>query len=290
MSLDERVVVASIVDQQQRVLCRVINTYVAAQASARPDFLRSFLDLPFVHEVDSGPWMLLGDFNMSLHSRSVAHNSSVAPWYDWIKLHFNDCFPDGTPTFTRGDSRTTIDYIFGHTSLASRLTNGATHFLPTAWTDHCLLSVDLLPARQDFGRGCWRFNPTLLMDEGFTALLDKTVSQFFEGNVFQDGSGEPLAPQEQWESCKFLLKCTAQQYTRGSKARFKNKLARLQQQRVAALSLPETGAISRSGSMSDQPSSGFTLGDSSKVKELEQLIDKQTQIETQQCMLRSATR
>lgn len=136
VSLDERVVVASILDQQQHILCQVINCYVPAQSNARPDFLRSFMHLPFVQEVETGPWLLLGDFNMNLHSHALSHHTSVVSWLDWMKLHFENCMPQGFSTFTRGNSRTTIDYIFGHYSLMSRLTNAQQHHLPASWTDN----------------------------------------------------------------------------------------------------------------------------------------------------------
>ena len=90
ISMDERVVVASIIDQQQHTLCRVINAYVPAQNNARQDFLCSFLSLPFVQEVDMDPWILVGDFNMNLHSTSIRQQSSVKTCYEWIMIHFND--------------------------------------------------------------------------------------------------------------------------------------------------------------------------------------------------------
>lgn len=81
--------------------------------------------------------------------------------------------PAGLPTYNRPntDSRSTINYIFGHTTLATRLANRLIHRIPALYTDHRLLTTDLLPDRDDVGPGSWRFNLTLLQDKCFTDLL-----------------------------------------------------------------------------------------------------------------------
>ncbi|CDH60003.1 hypothetical protein RO3G_01473 [Lichtheimia corymbifera JMRC:FSU:9682] len=264
VSMDERVVVASVLDQQQHTLCRVINTYVPAEYNARRDFLCSFLSLPFVAELEVGPWLLLGDFNLNLHNYAITRSNAVKSWYEWVQMHFDNCMPQGLPTFTRGDTRTTIDYIYGHSSLMTRITNANQHFLPASWTDHSLLTVDILPARQDFGRGSWRFNPTLLTDEGFVTLLDQTVDTFF---VTMDSTAAGT-PQEQWESFKRLLKCTAKHYSRGSTSRRQSKLTKLQAERQVLLS------DSRD----------------TRLIDIDEKIDTLIRTDTSHAMLRSATR
>ncbi|KAG2190947.1 hypothetical protein INT47_010013 [Mucor saturninus] len=239
------------------------------------------------------PWLLMGDLNMNLHNVKVTGHSTVSSWFDWVRSHFDNCFPSGLPTHTQDNSRTTIDYVFGHRSLATRLVNGMIRKVPSAYTDHCLLSIDLVPARVDIGPGCWRFNPTLLDDAEFLVLLDKTVALFFDSIVCVDnpgdgGGGEPVPVQDIWESFKVLLKCCAQKYTRGAKARFKNKVASLQQERTILLST--ASGIITSDAVLTQSGSGSILVDSSKLKKLDQLIDNQIQKETRGCMLRSATR
>ncbi|KAG2192841.1 hypothetical protein INT47_012370 [Mucor saturninus] len=243
--------------------------------------------------MSTAPWLLMGDLNMNLHNVKVTGHSMVSSWFDWVRSHFDNCFPSGLPTHTQGNSRTTIDYVLGHRSLATRLVNGMIRKVPSAYTDHCLLSIDLMPARVDIGPGCWRFNPTLLDDAEFLVLLDKTVVLFFDSIVCVDnpgdgGGGEPVPVQDIWESFKVLLKCCAQKYTRGAKARLKNKVASLQQERTILLST--ASGIITSDAVLTQSGSGGNLGDSSKLKELDQLIDNQIQKETRECMLRSATR
>ncbi|KAI7873477.1 hypothetical protein K492DRAFT_138974, partial [Lichtheimia hyalospora FSU 10163] len=68
--------------------------------------------------------------------------------------------------------------------MAPRLTNANLHYMPQEWTDHSMLTIDILPARQDHGRGTWRFNPTLLHDEDFVNLLDHTIAAFFNNIEF----------------------------------------------------------------------------------------------------------
>ncbi|KAJ8654752.1 hypothetical protein O0I10_009643 [Lichtheimia ornata] len=265
VSMDERIIVASVLDPQQHLVCNIINTYIPATRTARPDFLRSFLSLPFIQEVDGGPWFLLGDFNLHLHDPTVTGSPAIQPWYDWIRTHFDNCMPAGLPpTFQRGDSRSTIDYIFGHHSMMTRVTNANQHFLPTSLTDHCLLTIDLLPVRQDFGRGSWRFNPSMLYDEKFVTLLDHNVASFFE----TIDSTPDVTPQEQWESLKRLLKYTAQRQSRGSTAHRRTRIAKLQAERQQLLVNPTNKDLAT----------------------IEQQIDTLIQHDTRQTMLRSATR
>ncbi|KAJ8656559.1 hypothetical protein O0I10_007636 [Lichtheimia ornata] len=281
VSMDERVVVASIVDHQQHTLCRVINSYVPAQPIARPDFLSSFMALPFIEDLNSeaGPWVLVGDFNMNLHHHHIIRQDHVKPWYDWIHSHFNNCFPEGLSSFKRGNSRSTIDYIFGHHSLVSRLTNAMSHFLPSQWTDHALMTIDLLPARQDFGPGAWRFNPTLLSNEKFVALLDHATELFLQELQNEATSHHEQSPQHQWESFKHMLKHTAQCFSRGSTTRANRNLSTLQRQRQNLLSAFDPH--------NNQPADSTI---SQRLQHIEQQIDNLIQQQTQHALLRSATR
>ena len=297
--LDERCIVASVRDTQSNVLCKVANIYGPAQSSDRPSFLSQFLSLTIWSEVLNTPWMLLGDFNIHLHSLSVSRQADVAPFVHWLRTHFINCHPEGLPTFPK--SNTCIDYIFGQSSLAPRLANSQLLYMPSGWTDHCLLTVDMLPATAKIGPGSWRFNPTLLDDKEFLALLNATVSFFFSNagggggskgvNTSQGGSGDPESNVARWESFKLLLKCCAQKYTRGMKARFKNKVFTLQLERIRALSASVSGVRTSGTSIVDQTDRVSTAsGESEQVRQLEVLIDNQIQKETSQNMLRSATR
>lgn len=52
----------------------------------------------------------------------------------------------------------------------------------------------------------------MLYDEAFVTLLDHTMDSFFDTLDLTPG----VTPQEQWESFKRLLNCTAQRQSRGS--------------------------------------------------------------------------
>ncbi|KAG2194762.1 hypothetical protein INT47_012064 [Mucor saturninus] len=293
VSLDERCVVGSVMDLQHNVLCRVASIYVPAQSSDRPLFLKNFLSLPFFSDMSTAPWLLMGDLNMNLHHVKVTSHSNVSSWYDWVRNYLVNCFPAGLPTHTQGNSRTTIDYVFGHRSLTTRLVNGMIRKVPSVYTDHCLLSIDLVPARVDIGPGCWRFNPTLLDDADFLILLDQTVELFYDSIVCVDTPGDgshsgPVPAQVIWESLKVLLKCCAQNYTRNAKSTCKNKLASLHHEREILLS--KTSGTRSCDSDLSRSSSSATPSVSLKLNEIDRKIDLQIQKETRQYMLRSATR
>ncbi|KAK4511675.1 uncharacterized protein ATC70_008591 [Mucor velutinosus] len=229
----------------------------------------------FGSDVFNTPWMVMGDFNIHLHSLSTSRQADVAPFVHWLRTHFVNCHPDGLATFPK--SNTCIDYIFGHSSLAPRFGLIVT----------------------SIGPGSWRFNPTLLDDKEFVALLNATVSLFFSGavgggskgvNTSQGSSGDSESTVARWESFKLLLKCCAQKYTRSMKARFKNKVFTLQLERIRALSTSVSGVETRNAiGQTDRVSTAS--GDAEQqVRQLEVLIEDQIQKETSQNMLRSATR
>ncbi|CDH61168.1 hypothetical protein RO3G_01611 [Lichtheimia corymbifera JMRC:FSU:9682] len=278
VSMDERVVVASIMDQHHHTVCRIINSYVPAQRYARQDFLSSYLHMPFIEEVDAGPWLMVGDFNMNLHRHDTTQLQYVKPWFDWLIAHFDNCFPQGLPTFQRSHSCTTIDYIYGHYSLMSRLTNASSHFLPGEWTDHCLLTVDFLQERQDIGRGTWRFNHTLLTNDAFVTLLDNVTDLFFQ-EIEGDSASLDQSPQDIWESFKRMLKYTAQSFSKGSTGRHKRELATLQSKRQEILR-----------DRIHHPPTQLDSDTQHQLQQVEQQIDTLIQRETQHAMLRSATR
>ncbi|KAI7876049.1 hypothetical protein K492DRAFT_135769, partial [Lichtheimia hyalospora FSU 10163] len=161
----------------------------------------------------------------------------------------------------------------------SRLTNAISQFLPSTWTDHALMTVDLLPARNDFGRGTWRFNPTLLSNEGFVALLDNTTDMFFEELEHETVPENCRSPQLQWESFKQMLKYTAQRFSQGSTTRLNRKLPALQLTRQALLT-----------EQLHSQHSQHTSTINTQLQHIEEQIDKLTQQQTQHAILRSATR
>ena len=264
ISMDERVITASVMDQSGSLLCHLTTVYAPAQRSERLIFYDSFHSLPMFPPVASDPWILLGDFNMDMSTVTPNTASSLRLWLDWVLLRFNNCFASSAPTFVRGETRSTIDYVFGHPSLGPRIINCNQTYLPSSWTDHVLLSIDLVPSRMDIGPGSWRFNPLLLDDPSFVSLLEATVNELSSSSLFLC-----LPTCSQWESMKTALKYCAQSYSRSSKAKLQAQIGELQKKRVDSYRNPTS------------------IGSSAQ---LEKLLDFQILQETQQCLLRSATR
>ncbi|RVS88944.1 endonuclease/exonuclease/phosphatase family protein, partial [Klebsiella pneumoniae] len=130
--LDERCVVASVMDSQHNVLCRVASIYAPAQSSDRPEFFDSFLTSPQWDDLASHPWFIVGDFNVNVHVPSEVRGDSISAWYEWLSVNFNNCHPEGVRT--RPQSNNTIDYIFSHTALAPRVRNAKVEYVNSDWT------------------------------------------------------------------------------------------------------------------------------------------------------------
>ncbi|KAG1471612.1 hypothetical protein G6F56_002028 [Rhizopus delemar] len=158
--------------------------------------------------------------------------------------------------------------------MTSRLTAAQQLYVPSSWTDHNLLSVDILPDSMDIGPGSWRFNPSLLLDKNFLKLLDLTITIFFESTE--------ETTQDAWESLKRVLQGTAKKYSQGSKARFRRKSAAIQQQRTDVLHSPN--------SLTCTSLNTDSLNLSTNARQIESILDLQIQQETRKIMLRSATR
>jgi hypothetical protein len=283
ISLDERCVTATVKDTHNTI-CKIANVYIPVKKVERHAFLPGLMSMPFWSDLLSSPWLLLGDFNTHLHDPVEARGSRIQPFVEWLNTHFLNCFPKGALTLPSTGS--TIDYIFAPRRLATRVLNAQIHHIPPSWTDHSLLSVDLVTSGVQTGPGSWRFNPYLLEKGEFQALLDKTIELFLASDYFEEdvganrasGAGDSTAGstglclrtvQEKWESLKAIVKYSAQQFTKGQKARHKARISNLQREREQLLGTAEASA---------------------KVKKLEQLIEQKIQEDTRQAMLRSATR
>lgn len=137
--MDERCVVASVKDVHHNLVCKVASIYAPAQPADRPAFFSSFCLLPFFENSLDDPWIFLGDFNISLKHTPVSSNNRIVDWFHCLQQTFYNCFSAGLPTYTRPntDSRSTIDYIFGHSTLSTRLSNGLIHKVPATYTENC---------------------------------------------------------------------------------------------------------------------------------------------------------
>ncbi|KAG2233294.1 hypothetical protein INT48_001606 [Thamnidium elegans] len=184
VSLDQRAVASYVNSLSGDTVSSIVNIYAPAEIMARKLYYQNFMDIPFLHYITAEvPDFLLDDFNTNLSSlnNNTNINSSPYMWQEWLANNFKNCFPAGLLTFQSSTQiKSTIDFIFCHHDLSPLITGCQQVYLPSTWTDHQLLTIDLLPTRMDIGPGFWRLNPTLLNNKSFLDLLSKVVNSFFE--------------------------------------------------------------------------------------------------------------
>ncbi|KAI9495433.1 hypothetical protein BDB00DRAFT_786487 [Zychaea mexicana] len=128
--------------------------------------------------------------------------------------------------FTRGASRTTIDYIFASRQLQPRIMRSHQQMVSHQWTDHDLLSVDLRLDCMPLRPGTWRFNPLLLEQDDYRSLLDTTIDAFISQLDMTS-----LSVVQQWDCFKEVLAESAKQFGRKHNYRTKRRLQELQHNR-----------------------------------------------------------
>ncbi|KAH8553097.1 hypothetical protein BGW37DRAFT_414945, partial [Umbelopsis sp. PMI_123] len=174
--------------------------------------------------------VILGDFNLNMHKRLSQKYDS---WCQMIHSNYTNSALynrlEKAPTFTRGESRTTIDYIYVSNRLQRYITGFETNFLPSTWTDHNLMYIDLADQRDEQkGPGTWRMNPQLIENEVFQDLLSETLTQL-------DDHFQTLSPatdkQSQWETVKTTIKILAKKQGKQIASHAKRKEQYLQNRR-----------------------------------------------------------
>lgn len=132
------------------------------------------------------------------------------------------------PTFRRGDTVTTIDYMFLHPTVASFLTSSDIEFIHTEWTDHALLSVEFRFDSPDHGRGIWRTNPSLAKNTYFVEQLTSALDDFHHN---LDQQTDAPSVQNSWDTIKALTKSLARRIGRTNGNWRQRQLKRLQRSR-----------------------------------------------------------
>lgn len=279
ISRDQRSMAAVVNTSSGDTIASIINMYAPADRTDRSAFFGSFLDLPLLNYINAEyPGFLLGDFNTNIN------NHQTSPWFEWISQRMFNCFPSGAPTFQRGAQiKTTIDYVFGLRDFETRISGCQQQYIPSQWTDHQLLILDLYPSRRDLGPGSWRFNPTLLQNNSFLDLLSEVLNNFFRAiantnNSESNSSG--LSPQQNWESLKFVLKDTSQLFSRRYNKHFKTDIDKLQEEYQKEVCRTQAlDAQSRRSPLAHELSN-----------EIAQKLDTNIEKKSQEKYLRSATR
>jgi hypothetical protein len=124
--------------------------------------------------IDKDDMIIMGDFNLHFNDSQVP--LEYQPWIQWLKNFINylkqhNSIPTPTPTFSRGDSRTTIDCMFIHKGAKRRTRKTQNSFLPSAWTDHKLMSINIEIAQNiTIGPSTWRLNPVITENVTFSTV------------------------------------------------------------------------------------------------------------------------
>ncbi|KAG1137584.1 hypothetical protein G6F37_011126 [Rhizopus arrhizus] len=231
VSIDQLVILSHVKhDKQLFEPFHIITTYAPANPQERRFFfadLASFSPIVSLFENPSAPIVVTGDFNYS-HSTFTGVPQS---WRDIISKNFHDCLSQSSalsqqPTFSRGNSLSIIDYIFGSYSLYLQVHSSSVEFINNEWTDHALVSVCFKFTSSRQGLGLWRLNPNFLKSKKFLHRLSSTVETFMRSIDI-----DTTNPQDVWDRLKIPIKQVAKTFGRRQAHWRQSQLARLQKKR-----------------------------------------------------------
>ncbi|KAI7889501.1 uncharacterized protein EV154DRAFT_565327 [Mucor mucedo] len=185
----------------------LLNDYAPSQPGPKKQFYSDTIGLPlFKDETDE-------IFNYHHYTTYRSSNSHcphpIRSWKQTLNQHLYDCInsDDITETysvanlhitFSRGNSRTTIDYIFASLSIKASMTKSGVDFINTDWTDHALISIDLVLVSKKHGKGIYRANPALAKNKRFVEQLSTLLQE-----LKPDTTNSPHnSPQNKWNSMK----------------------------------------------------------------------------------------
>lgn len=134
------------------------------------------------------------------------------------------------PTFRRGSTKTTIDYIFAAPQLVEFISNEEIEFISNAWTDHALLSITLQFRCAEHGKGLWRANPALAKNPFFVSKLTSALNEFHD-HLDQTPLEFVDTNQLLWDQIKALTRRVAIYCSRQKSAWRVRQLKRLQRKR-----------------------------------------------------------
>lgn len=199
------------------------------------------------------PMVILGDFNYHANSYAIDNtnytNDHFFPpstqasidsirqpspqhlWHEFLLTHFRECTHSRdtdsfVPTFRRGTSCSTIDYIYTSPQLFQQIVKSNIEFINPTWTDHAALSVTFQFSTSRQGKGLWRCHPQLTQNPYFVDALDAALGLLFQDQLFLN-----LSYQDKWDKIKEITKSTAQKISRRKNSWQQRTLRRLQKKR-----------------------------------------------------------
>jgi hypothetical protein len=128
------------------------------------------------------------------------------------------------PTFRRGSSASTIDYLYASPILHQSLQTSDTEFISSQWTDHAILTATFQFKSSRQGPGLWRAHPHLATNPFFKTALFEALDAFH----LEQSTNLPISAQIKWDQLKALIKPIAQRIGRQKKAWQLRHIARLQ--------------------------------------------------------------
>lgn len=203
--------------------------------------------IPHSHQ----PIIILGDFNYHAHSYTIdntdyssesfappiqldhnppaSHVNSQRIWHQLLTDHLIECTHsrlDGPfmPTFKRGTSMSTIDYLFCSPSLIQQLQSSSIDFMCSEWTDHAMLTATFAFSSSQQGPGLWRANPQLAKNDYFITSTHTALDAFFQ-------QSPTTSPQMQWDAIKTIVKSVARRIGIRQSSWRHRQLQRLQRKR-----------------------------------------------------------
>ncbi|KAI9325706.1 hypothetical protein BD770DRAFT_309738, partial [Pilaira anomala] len=172
----------------------LVTIYAPSQPTARSEFYSTLLSLPLFtryldHTIsDHPPLIITGDFNYNSSRIRPPSTSPQSPinhqrnWHSFINNYFTECthpsLDHPQPTFRRGTSSSTIDYIYSCHSLSASLTTSKIDYLNSQWTDHALLSSTFKFGSDRHGPGLWKGNPNLTKNPFFIIAFNDSIAKF----------------------------------------------------------------------------------------------------------------
>ncbi|KAI9329046.1 hypothetical protein BD770DRAFT_334145 [Pilaira anomala] len=162
---------------------------------------------------------------------SIRQPSSQHIWHEFLLTHFRECTHSRdtdsfVPTFRRGKSCSTIDYIYTSPQLFQQIVKSNIEFINPAWTDHAALSVTFQLSTSHQGKGLWRCHPQLTQNSYFVDALDAALGLLFQDQLFLD-----LSYQDEWDKIKEITKFTAQKISCRKNSWQQRTLRRLQKKK-----------------------------------------------------------
>ncbi|KAG1035079.1 hypothetical protein G6F43_013298 [Rhizopus delemar] len=106
------------------------------------------------------------------------------------------------PTFQRGSSSSTLDYMFGSSSIRDCIQTSNIEFINASWSDHALLSVRLRFGSGQHGKGLWRANPHLARTVGHKTAAKVPFFLVFVAHILLQWHKLPLFPHSKFPTCR----------------------------------------------------------------------------------------